>query len=274
MYQDWENGIYDALQPLVSRIGSSVGTSKTELLRAFASVEGDLQAKYPTMLYADLLARVHAELATRLTDQPSHTPAQVSTTAVTSQSTVEGTKTELTSAGTSSASDQGIVSSAEGLTDEDIAFGKSIPQWSPFPDTIKALATLSKHYKLTVLSNVDRHSFSGTRAVLERSDPAHQFTFDAVYTAQDIGSYKPDPANLNYALRRLREDFGIEKNEVLVVAASLFHDHAPANSLGLKSVYIDREGAVIGSSGEAAYNWRFTTLGAMADEVEAEGQKL
>ena len=272
--QDWESGIYEALQPLVKRISSPVGTSKTELLLAFTSVESDLQAKYPTMLYADILAHIHAELAARLTNQSSHASAQVTATAVTSRSTAAGTETDVTTAGSSGAPEQGDIPSSEGLSDEDIAFGKSIPTWPPFPDTIAALTALSKHYKLTVLSNVDRRSFSGTREVLERSDPAHHFTFDAVYTAQDIGSYKPNPANLNYALKRLREDFGIEKDQVLVVAASLFHDHAPANRLGLKSVYIDREGAVIGSSGQADYNWKFTTLGAMAEAVESEGARL
>ena len=244
--------------------------TKEELLLAFTSVETDLQAKYPTMLYADILAHASSELRARLTDQPSHASSASTATAITSESTSEGTKTDVTTAGTSASGEQKSVSISEGLNRGDYMFGKSIPLWPPFPDTIQALATLSKYFKLTVLSNVDRESFSGTRAVLEQSDPAHPFTFDAVYTAQDIGSYKPDPANLAYALRRLREDFGIEKNEVLVVAASLTHDHAPANQLGVHSVYIDREGAIIGSLGQARYDWKFPTLGAMAEAVEKE----
>ncbi|KAG8903417.1 hypothetical protein FRB99_003312, partial [Tulasnella sp. 403] len=32
--------------------------------------------------------------------------------------------------------------------DADEVFGQSIANWEPFPDTISALARLSKHYKL------------------------------------------------------------------------------------------------------------------------------
>lgn len=216
------------------------------------------------MLYADILAHVHAELSSRLSNQPSHAGAVSVTT----------TESEATTASSSASTGNGAISSTEGLTEEDIAFGKSIAQWRPFPDTIPALATLSQHYKLTVLSNVDRQSFSGTRTVLEKSDPAHPFVFDGVYTAQDIGSYKPNPANFEYALRKLKEDFGIEKDQVLVVAAALDYDHAPANKLGIRSVFIDREGAVIGKGGNATYDWKFATLGAMADAVEEEAKSL
>lgn len=268
--QDWEDGIYTAFQPLLKRVDAPSGTSKPEILKAYNTLEVELQAKYPTMLYADILAHIHAEMAARFTNQPSHVSAITTATAITSSSTAEGIKSDVTTAGTSASADTGPIPSSEGLTPEDIAFGQSIARWPPFSDTIAALAMLSRRYKLAVLSNVDRQSFAGTRAVLERSDPAHAFAFDAVYTAQDIGSYKPDPANLTYALRRLKEDYGIEKDQVLMVAASLTHDHVPANQLGVKSVYIDRAGAVIGSAGKASYDWKFVTLGEMAEAVERE----
>ncbi|THG93232.1 hypothetical protein EW026_g7953 [Hermanssonia centrifuga] len=266
---DWEDGIYNGLHPLLTRIKSPLAQSKRDLLLAFTSVETDLQHKYPTMLYADILAHVHAELAARLTNTPSRTDGDSDAVGVTATSTNGGSTA---TAGTSSSADQGPSSPTRGLTEEDVAFGKSIPRWPVFPDTIPALATLSKHYKLTVLSNVDHASFSGTRAILERSDPAHPFAFDAVYTAQDIGSYKPDPANFEYALRKLDEQFGIRKEEVLCVAASLTHDHVPANRLGIRSVYIDREGAAIGKDGAAKYDWKFATLGEMAEAVEGEAK--
>lgn len=223
------------------------------------------------MLYADILAHAHAELAARLMNKPSQTGV-TTTTAVTEQSAQKGFS--LTTAGTSLFADQDVIPSTEGLAEEDITFGKSIAKWRPFPDTIPALATLSKYFKLTVLSNVDRQSFSGTREVLERSDPAHPFTFDAVYTAQDIGSYKPNPANFEYALKKLHDAFGIEKDEVLVVAAALDYDHRPANKLGIRSVFIDREGATIGKDGDAKYNWKFPTLGSMAEAVKKEAEEL
>ncbi|KIP09798.1 hypothetical protein PHLGIDRAFT_102362 [Phlebiopsis gigantea 11061_1 CR5-6] len=228
---DWETGIFNGLKPMLDRLESPLAESKKDTLLAFESVETDLQRKYPTMLYSDILAHVHAELLRRLTDKSSLPVPDAA---------------------------------------EDIAFGNSIPTWPVFPDTIPALAALSKHFKLAVLSNVDQSSFAGTRAILERSDPAHHFAFDAVYTAQDVGSYKPDPANFRYALGKLDAQFGVQPEEVLVVAASLTHDHAPANRLGLKSVYIARQGAVMSQGTPAQYNWKFDTLGDMAAAVAKE----
>ena len=49
--------------------------------------------------------------------------------------------------------------------------------------------------------------------------------FDAIYTAQDIGSYKPSPANFEYLLTHLRSDLGLSPSDVLHTAQSLSHDH-------------------------------------------------
>lgn len=65
--------------------------------------------------------------------------------------------------------------------------------------------------------------------------------FDAVYTAEDIGSYKPDPENFDYLLRHLEDDFGVVADSVIHVAQSLYHDHAPAKAAGLDTVWIDRQ---------------------------------
>jgi 2-haloacid dehalogenase len=118
--------------------------------------------------------------------------------------------------------------------DLDRAFGASVPNWPAFADSAGALAFLAEKYRLVILSNVDRESFAGSNARLE-------VTFDAIYTAEDIGSYKPDPANFDYLLRHLGEDFGISADSVLHVAQSLYHDHAPAKAAGLDTVWIDRQ---------------------------------
>ncbi|EKM56866.1 uncharacterized protein PHACADRAFT_254227 [Phanerochaete carnosa HHB-10118-sp] len=265
---DWETGIFEAIKPMLGRLGSPLAKSKRDTLLAFESVEIDLQAKYPTMLYSDILAHVHAELKRRISNKPS-LPHGVATAPV-EESRAEGAPSStLTTAGTSAAAGQ---PATPGLEEDDIAFGKSISKWPVFPDTIAALATLSKHYKLAVLSNVDHQSFAATREILERSDTANQFTFDVVFTAQDIGSYKPDPANFEYALNKLDGLFGAKKSDVLVTAASLTHDHTPANQLGIRSSYIAREGAVMSQSSPAKYDWRFTTLGEMASEVERQAR--
>jgi 2-haloalkanoic acid dehalogenase type II len=100
-------------------------------------------------------------------------------------------------------------------------FGASVPDWPAFSDSVDALAYLKQHYKLVILSNVDRISFRASNLRL-------QVAFDGIYTAQDIESYKPNPRNFEYMLRRLRDDFRLEKTAVLHTAQSLFHDHVPA----------------------------------------------
>lgn len=152
---------------------------------------------------------------------------------------------------------------------EDTAFGLSISRWDVFPDTVEALKKLKKYYKLMVLSNVDNISFNNlTRPRLEPDGLGT--VFDVVLTAQDVGAYKPDPAMLQAALRVLESEFGIQKDAVLVTAESLFHDHKTANSLGIASSWIERPGAFIGMDDTATYDFKFKTLGEMAEAREKE----
>ena len=154
-----------------------------------------------------------------------------------------------------------------GTTDEeDALFASSIAKWKPFPDTVAALAKLKKYYKLVVLSNVDNETFhTFTRPVLE----AEGGTFDLVLTAQDIGSYKPNPANLQAALNSIQSQFGISKEQVLVTAHALTADHEPANALGVDSAWIERDGSLTHDSSTATYTFSFKTLGDMAEAREA-----
>ena len=118
-------------------------------------------------------------------------------------------------------------------TDEQAAaFGASIADWPPFPDTVEALAYLRRHGLLMVLSNVDRASFAQSAQRL--GDPFH-----AVVTAEDVGSYKPAPAHFERAKALLAEE-GIASDEVLHVAQSLFHDVQPGRAAGLATCWIDR----------------------------------
>src|SRR5262249_54835617 len=112
-------------------------------------------------------------------------------------------------------------------------FGESVPQWPAFPDSAEALKYLKQHYKLVILSNVDRASFAASNEKLG-------VAFDATYTAEDIGSYKPDPRNFAYLIEHLKADLGLEKHELFHPAQSLFHDHAPALRIGLARAWIDR----------------------------------
>ena len=114
------------------------------------------------------------------------------------------------------------------------AFGESVPLWPAFPDSAAALRDLGSRYRLVILSNVDRAGFDATNVRLETE-------FDAVYTAEDIGSYKPDPRNFQYMLDHLVADFGVDPGDVLHVAQSLYHDHVPAKAFGLATAWIDRQ---------------------------------
>ncbi|KAI2471307.1 haloacid dehalogenase [Annulohypoxylon bovei var. microspora] len=156
-------------------------------------------------------------------------------------------------------------------------FGNSPGTWAAFPDTVGGLRKLARHYKLAILSNVDAQNIGAT--VGRQLAPA---AFDAVYTAQDVGSYKPAHKNFEYLFAHLKADLGVdrEKGELLHVAHSLPADHVPAKELGLPSVWISRGGekkTVRGVGGDyealkdkVAFGWRFDTIGDFADEVERQ----
>ncbi|MFL6760886.1 haloacid dehalogenase type II [Sphingomonas sp.] len=147
-------------------------------------------------------------------------------------------------------------------------FGGSVGDWPAFPDSAEALAYLKQHFRLIILSNVDRVSFAGSNRRLD-------VEFDRILTAQDIGSYKPDLRNFEYLLAGVQDD-GIAKSDLLHVAQSLFHDHVPANRMGIASAWIDRRAGSAGSGATMLpdpmphYDFRFTSLGELADAHRAE----
>ncbi len=161
--------------------------------------------------------------------------------------------------------------SLETTEEMDAAFGTSIAHWPTFADTADALRRLKQHYKLVILSNVNRAGFAASNAKLG-------VAFDAIYTAEDIGSYKPTRRNFEHMLERLEADHGIAKREILHTAQSLFHDHVPATAFGLAKAWIDRQGLAAGGAWGAAaevperpeVDFVFPTMVAMADAVEAE----
>lgn len=151
---------------------------------------------------------------------------------------------------------------------EAAAFGDSVKDWPAFPDAAAALARLKKHYRLVILSNVDRTSFAHSNKKLG-------VEFDAVYTAEDVGSYKPNPANFKYMLEK-EAAAGISAEKILHTAQSLFHDHVQAKAHGLISAWIDRRldadgwGATMPPEAPVTPDFHFPSLEAMADAREAE----
>ena len=143
-------------------------------------------------------------------------------------------------------------------------FGASVGNWPAFPDSPDALTRLKRRYRLIVLSNVDRRSFAASNERLG-------VDFDLIVTAQDVGAYKPSPASFPALLAAI-PSIGVDRDELLHVAQSLYHDHEPARAVGLPSVWIDRRHGQDGFGATPAprsiddtWGWRFPSLAAFAD---------
>lgn len=121
---------------------------------------------------------------------------------------------------------------------------ESIKDWEPFPDTITALQALKKHYKLTIISNIDDDLFAHTAKKLG-------VEFDWIITAEQVKSYKPSLQNFEVALGQMK----IAPEKLLHIAQSIYHDIVPAKTLGLSAVWVNRRknqegfGATVPASG-------------------------
>lgn len=114
------------------------------------------------------------------------------------------------------------------------AFGNSVGDWPVFDDSTEALKLLQKRFKLGVLSNVHRDGFAASAQKLG-------VEFDEVFTAEEIGSYKPNIKNFHYMLAETAKRHSIDSGAILHVAQSLFHDIKPGREAGLSLVWIDRQ---------------------------------
>ena len=115
------------------------------------------------------------------------------------------------------------------------AFAASVGDWPVFADTIAALRALHTRYRLAVVSNVDDDLFA-------RSAQRIGVEFSEVVTAQQVSAYKPGPKHFHEVLERLR----LPRDRLLHVAQSLYHDIAPARSLGINCVWVNRRAGKAG----------------------------
>ena len=133
-----------------------------------------------------------------------------------------------------------------------------------FPTARKRCDISSSTTSLSCCPTVDNASFAHSNAKLE-------VEFDAVYTAEDVGSYKPSQRNFDYMIEQLGR-LGIAKKEILHTAESMFHDHGPANECGLAGCWIYRRhdqpgfGATMNPGDMPRYEMVFNS---MADLVKA-----
>ena len=151
---------------------------------------------------------------------------------------------------------------------ECVEYGQTVKNWPAFPDSKEALNFLKQHFKLVVLSNIDNDSFMYSNEKLG-------VDFDAVYTAEDVGAYKPSDSNFEYMLAKIG-DIGVNKDKILHTAESMFHDHVPGNKFGLTSCHIYRRhdkdgfGSTMIPEEMPNYQFRFNSMGEMAQAVKSE----
>jgi len=115
---------------------------------------------------------------------------------------------------------------------------ESIGRWPAFGDTVDALRRLHARYQLAVISNTDDDLFAETNRALK-------VTFDHIITAAQVGAYKPSRDVFSYAVKTI----GVQQEQILHVAQSIFHDHVPAKEMGFTTVWINRR---TGKSGGGA----------------------
>ncbi len=125
------------------------------------------------------------------------------------------------------------IAAVEGLqlaAEDEYALADSLPGWPAFPDVPPALAELRRRgWRLAILSNTDPD-------LLEASMRQIGVAFDTWITAREAGSYKPAHGHWH----RFFEQVQAAKSRHVHVAASPFHDLAPAHELGLRAVWINR----------------------------------
>ena len=236
---DEEVGILRHIDFLQPLLSSShpYRNDKKELLKAWVQVEQELKRDHPKLPYDELLARSLRTFARR--DLDLH-------------------ESKL---------------SKDDLEARATTFGTSFANSPAFPDTVPALRQLSAMgFKLVPLSNISNASFAQTN-----SGSLQGFPFDAVFTGEDIGSYKPDLRNFQYLIQQCQERFGVSKDAILHVAHGLWADHEPAKQMGLQSVWIERPGSASGTQADAAqgyeggkwaYGWTAPTLDDLAEAIQ------
>ncbi len=109
---------------------------------------------------------------------------------------------------------------------------QSLPGWQPFPEVPPALEELRRRgWRLAILTNSDAD-------LIKESKRSLGVPIDETVVASEIGSYKP--AHKHW--REFEERSCADPARHVHVAASHFHDIAPATELGIRNIWINRLG--------------------------------
>jgi len=138
---------------------------------------------------------------------------------------------------------------------EQDALERSLPEWDPFPEVPAALEEArDRGWRLAVLSNTDPD-------LLEASLARIGVEFELTVAAFEIGSYKPAPTHWDEFFARS----GAGRASHVHVAASLFHDIAPASTLGLRTIWINR----LGEEAEPQPDVELRSLTGLAESLDS-----
>ena len=104
----------------------------------------------------------------------------------------------------------------------------SVPRWVPFKETNTQMKKFLSKYQTALISNIDDKLLGHTR----RHVPAD---VDLVVTAQQVRSYKPDPAHFNEFARRIGG-----KKQWVHIASGPLADITPAAALRVPTIWVNR----------------------------------
>jgi 2-haloacid dehalogenase/putative hydrolase of the HAD superfamily len=109
----------------------------------------------------------------------------------------------------------------------------SVSRWPPFKETMPVLQKVKKQTQVGLISNIDDKLLGLTRRYIP-------IDYDLVVTAQQVRSYKPDPAHFTECERRI----GGKKGWVHI-AASYYHDVEPCLKKKIPVIWVNRNKQVL-----------------------------
>jgi 2-haloacid dehalogenase len=106
----------------------------------------------------------------------------------------------------------------------------SMPYWPPFRETNAQLERFARKFQIGILSNVDDKLLGQTRRHF-------RVDFDLVVTAQQVRSYKPDPAHFKECQRRIES-----KRGWVHIASGYGTDVEPCIRQRIPVIWVNRHG--------------------------------